>query len=85
MSANADAQIISIRTNDVGNTGENQGSGENVPLTRTDTPALQTTCEQGSNCTDQQSSTDRDRSTTATTDATKQDNNMPFVLSLPFP
>ena len=58
-------------TNDVGNTGESQRSGD------------QPTCEQGSNCTDQQGLSDRDRSTTTTT-ATKQEDNAPFVLSLHF-
>ena len=72
-------------TKDGGNTGENQGTGDNIPLTGTDTPTPQTTCEHGSNCTDQQGLSDRDRSTTATTDSTKQDDNAPFVLSLPFP
>ncbi|MFL6342157.1 MAG: hypothetical protein ACJ72U_11515, partial [Nitrososphaeraceae archaeon] len=64
-----------------------QGAGENVPPTETATPTPQTSCEQGSNCTDQQGLSDRDRSTTATTtNTTKQDNNnTPFVLSLPFP
>jgi hypothetical protein len=46
-------------TNDGGNTGEKQGTGENVQVTRTNTP--QTTCEQASNCTDQQGSSDIDR------------------------
>jgi hypothetical protein len=69
---------------------EQQGAGENVPPTGTATPTPQTSCEQGSNCTDQQGLNDRDRSTTAnTTSTTKQDNNnnnnTPFVLSLPFP
>jgi hypothetical protein len=69
---------------------EQQGAGENVPPTGTATPTPQTSCEQGSNCTDQQGLSDRDRSTTATTtNTTKQDNNnnnnTPFVLSLPFP
>ena len=64
-----------------------QGAGENVPPTGTATPTPQTSCEQGSNCTDQQGLSDRDRSTPATTNTTKQDNNnnTPFVLSLPFP
>ncbi|MFL6396262.1 MAG: hypothetical protein ACJ706_03775 [Nitrososphaeraceae archaeon] len=64
-----------------------QGAGENVPPTETATPTPEITCEQGSNCTDQQGLSNRDRSTTATTtNTTKQDNNnTPFVLSLPFP
>jgi hypothetical protein len=81
---NSDNKNNDHSTNDVGNTGENQGSRENVSLTGTNTPTPQTTCEQGSNCTDQQGLGDRDRFTTATT-ARKQDNNTPFILSLPFP
>ena len=68
-------------------TGEQQqGTGESVAPIETATPMPQTSCEQGSNCTDQQGLSDRDRSTTATTSTTttKQDNT-PFVLSLPFP
>ena len=71
------------------------GSGENVaPSTGTTlpTPQSQTSCEQGSDCTDQQGLGDHDRSSTTTTGsatASKQNNNnnnsTPFVLSLPFP
>jgi lipopolysaccharide export LptBFGC system permease protein LptF len=68
---------------------EQQGGRENVaPLdtsTPTPTPTPQTACEQGSNCTDQQGLSDRNRSTTNTATVTKQDDNTPFVLSLPFP
>jgi hypothetical protein len=50
-------------------------------------PTPDTTCEQGSNCTDQQGLSDRDRSsTTSTTSAItsgEDNNNTPFVL--PFP
>jgi cytoskeletal protein RodZ len=65
-----------------------QEAGENVPSTGIATPTPQITCELGSNCTDQQGLSDRDRSTTAnSTSTTKHDkkNNTPFVLSLPFP
>jgi clumping factor A len=61
---------------------QQQGTGENIPPTETTTPTPQTTCEQGSDCTDQQGSGNSDHSTTPTT--TKQDNT-PFVFSLPFP
>jgi hypothetical protein len=62
---------------------QQQGSTENVAPIGTATPTLETTCEQGSNCTDQQGLTDQDRSTTSA-EPTKVDNT-PFVLSLPFP
>ena len=62
---------------------QQQGSGENIAPIEIATPKSKTICEQGSNCTDQQGSSDRDRSATAAT--TKQDDNTPFVLSLPFP
>ena len=62
---------------------QQQGSTENVAPIGTATPTPETTCEQGSNCTDQQGLTDQDRSTTSA-DITKVDNT-PFVLSLPFP
>ena len=62
---------------------QQQGSTENVAPIGTATPTPETTCEQGSNCTDQQGLTDQDRSTTSA-DTTKVDNT-PFVLSLPFP
>ena len=63
------------------------GSGENVASpTRTTapTPQSQTSCEQGSNCTDQQGVGDHDRSsTTGSASKSGQDNNTPFIL--PFP
>jgi fructose-specific phosphotransferase system component IIB len=62
---------------------QQHGSTENVAPIGTATPTPETTCEQGSNCTDQQGLTDQDRSTTSA-DTTKVDNT-PFVLSLPFP
>jgi hypothetical protein len=69
---------------------QQQGGGENVaPIdtsipTPTRTPTPQTACEQGSNCTDQQVLSDRDRSSTTSSAGTSgQDNNTPFVL--PFP
>jgi hypothetical protein len=87
-------------TNDGSNTGadnnlqstetdqqqQQQGGGENVaPIdTSIPTPTPQTLCKQGSNCTDQQGLSDRDRSSTASSAGTSgQDNNTPFVL--PFP
>ena len=63
---------------------QQQGSGENIASIEMVTPKSKTICEQGSNCTDQQGSSDRDRSTTDAA-PTKQDDNTPFVLSLPFP
>jgi hypothetical protein len=60
---------------------QQQEGGENIATSVID--RSETTCEQGSNCTDQQGLTDRDRSTTDS--ATNQDDNTPFVLSLPFP
>jgi cytoskeletal protein RodZ len=62
---------------------QQQGSTENIAPIGTATPTPETTCEQGSNCTDQQGLTDQDHSTTSA-DTTKVDNT-PFVLSLPFP
>ena len=65
---------------------QKQGGVENVaPIeTSTPTPTPETTCEQGSNCTDQQGFSDRDRSSTTSSAGTSgQDNNTPFVL--PFP
>ena len=65
--------------------GEQQhGSGENIAPIEIVTPKSKTMCEQGSDCTDQQGSSDRDLSTTDAA-TTKQDYNTPFVLSLPFP
>jgi hypothetical protein len=74
-------------TNDGSNIGahNNLQTGDNIAQSETATPTPQTTCEQGSNCTDQQGLSDRDRSTTDTATVTKQDDNTPFVLSLPFP
>jgi len=63
------------------------GSGQNVapPIgTTMSTPQSQTSCEQGSDCTDQQGLGDRDRSSPTTGATTKQEDT-PFVLSLPFP
>ena len=65
---------------------QRQGTGESVSSvgTAAPMPTPQTTCEQGSNCTDQQGFSDRDRSsTTNSTGTSGQDNNTPFVL--PFP
>jgi hypothetical protein len=57
-----------------------QGTGATVPADKTVTPSPPpTTCEQGSTCTHQQDSSNRDHSNTTTKDKT------PFVLSLPFP
>jgi cytoskeletal protein RodZ len=85
-------------TNDRSNTGSDnnlqsaetdqkqQGGRENVAPTDTSTPTPtpQTACEQGSNCTDQQGLSDRDRSSTTSSAGTSgEDNNTPFVL--PFP
>jgi hypothetical protein len=50
---------------------------------RASAPTPGTTCEQGSNCTEQQSLSDRDRSTSAP--GTTEQEDTPFVLSLPFP
>ena len=50
---------------------------------RASAPTPGTTCEQGSNCTDQQSLSDRKRSTNASGPTEQEDT--PFVLSLPFP
>jgi hypothetical protein len=62
---------------------QQQGNGENAAPIQTSTPTPETTCEQGSNCTDQQSLSDRDRSTNASGPTEQEDT--PFVLSLPFP
>jgi hypothetical protein len=61
---------------------QQQGTGESIAPSGSATPSPQPTCEQRTNCTDQQGLSDHDRSTTDTT--TEQDNT-PFVLSLPFP
>jgi cytoskeletal protein RodZ len=66
-------------------TDQQQGTGESVAPTGTATPTPQATCEQGSNCTDQQGLSDHDRSPTDSAAATTQDNNTPFILSVPFP
>jgi hypothetical protein len=69
---------------------QQQGTGEYISsvgtATPTPTPAPQITCEQESNCTDQQGFNDRDRSSSPTTSSagtSGQDNNTPFLL--PFP
>ena len=62
---------------------QQQEGGENIATSVIAPPQSETTCEQGSNCTDQQGLTDRDRPMTDA--ATNQDDNTPFVLSLPFP
>ena len=66
---------------------QQQVSGEDIPPIVTAPSAMpSTTCEQGSNCTDQQGLSDRDRSspTTSNTGTSGQNNNStPFVL--PFP
>jgi hypothetical protein len=69
-------------------TGEQQqqGAGENPPLIGTATPTPQASCEQGSICTDQQNSSNNNHSTTDTTSTTTtKEDNMPFVLPMPFP
>ena len=66
---------------------QQQSDRENVASTTgttTPTPKPHASCEQGSNCTDQQGLNDQDRSSSSS----EQDNNnntTPFVLSLPFP
>ena len=55
---------------------QQQGSGENIAPIGAATPKSDTACEQGSS--------DHDRSTTDAA-TTNQDDNTPFVLSLPFP
>jgi cytoskeletal protein RodZ len=66
---------------------QQQSDRENVASTTgttTPTPIPHASCEQGSNCTDQQGLNDQDRSSSSS----EQDNNnntTPFVLSLPFP
>jgi cytoskeletal protein RodZ len=67
---------------------QQQGTGESVSSVGTaapmPTPTPHTTCEQGSNCTDQQSLSDQNRSSTTINAGTSgQDNNTPFIL--PFP
>ena len=71
---------------------QQQVAGENIPPILTSPGATpSTTCEQGSNCTDQQglNGQDRSSSTTGSATASEQNNNnnnsTPFVLSLPFP
>ncbi len=68
--------------NQAANDGSNTGTGENVPSIATDIPTPHRSCDQGSNCNDQQDPSNTDHRTAPT--ATKQ-NNTPFVLSLPFP
>jgi cytoskeletal protein RodZ len=97
-SANTNKNNNDQSTNDGSNTGadnnlqavepaktgeqQQQSTGKNSSLIGTATSTSHTSCEQGSNCTDQQGLSDHDRSTTDNTTTTKQD-NMPFVL--PFP
>ena len=64
------------------NDGSNTGTGEKVPSIETAIPTPYRSCDQGSNCNDQQDPSNTDHRTAPT--ATKQ-NNTPFVLSLPFP
>ena len=81
-----DNNLQSAETDQQQQQQQKQGGGENVaPIdTSTPTPTPETTCEQGSNCTDQQGFSDRDRSSTTSSAGTSgQDNNTPFVL--PFP
>jgi hypothetical protein len=78
-------QAVEPENTKSGKQQKQQGTGKSIApgVTATPTPTSQTTCERGSNCTDQQGLSDHDRVTTNTT--TKQDDNTPFVLSLPFP
>ena len=62
--------------------GSNTGIGENVPSIVPAIPAPHRSCDQGSNCNDQQDPSNTDHPTAAT--PTKRDST-PFVLSLPFP
>jgi hypothetical protein len=80
------------RTNSPTDTGshitggrQQQVTGENIPPIVTAPAATpSTTCEQGSNCTDRQGLSDRDRSSiTSNASTSGQNNNIPFVL--PFP
>ncbi|HJT47503.1 MAG TPA: hypothetical protein VJ729_04915 [Nitrososphaeraceae archaeon] len=82
----SDTKSSSGSLNNQGNSGSkniyqstNDGSNRGV-----DNNPQQTTCEQGSNCSDQQGLSAHDHSTTGTT-ANIQDDKTPFVLSLPFP
>lgn len=68
--------------NQAANDGSNTGIGENVPSIAPAIPAPDRSCQQGSNCNDQQDPSNTDHPTAAT--PTKQ-GNTPFVLSLPFP
>ncbi len=78
--------LQSVEPAKTGKEGE-LGSGENVASptgTTAPTPESQTSCEQGSNCTNQQGLGDHDRSsTTGSAGKSGQDNNTPFIL--PFP
>ena len=74
--------IENNNNNQAANDGSNTGTGENVPSIATDIPTPHRSCDQGSNCNDQQDPSNTDHRTAPT--ATKQ-NNTPFVLSLPFP
>jgi len=74
--------IENNNNNEAANDGSNTGAGENVPSIGIAIPTPHRSCDQGSNCNDQQDPSNTDHPTAPT--ATKQ-NNTPFVLSLPFP
>lgn len=68
--------------NQAADESSNTGIGENVPSIAPAIPAPHRSCDQGSNCNEQQDPSNTDHPTAAT--PAKQDNT-PFVLSLPFP
>ena len=76
---------LAIEPPKTGGQQQQQITGENIPpIIMTPAPMPSIICEQGSNCTDQQGFSDRDRSSTTSSAGTSgQDNNTPFVL--PFP
>jgi hypothetical protein len=81
-----DLQVVKPANTKSGEQQQQQGTGENSPLIGTATSTPQTSCEQGSNCTDQQGLSDHDRSATdSTSTTTTEEDNMPFVLPVPFP
>jgi hypothetical protein len=77
-----DAEKNNNNNNQATDDGSNTGIGENVPSITPAIPAPHRSCDQGSNCTDQQDPSNTDHPTAAT--PTKQ-GSTPFVLSLPFP
>lgn len=81
------SDLQSVEPAKSGEQRQQQEPGGNDAQTGTATPTLtpDTSCEQGSNCTDQQGLSDRDRSPPTTTRAPTEQEDTPFVLSLPFP